>query len=293
MISNSSLFRLSLLSGAALLTACASAAPQAPSPFADMDALPPIRTVLECLPDEAALVAAHRMTAEALSEPENSLSSLERLIAHGTMMAEVDIASIADGTPILFHDGVWDDHASSTGPVVTTTREAFDRLRLKDEDGRIGAEPVPTLAALLDVAKDRIYIELDLKSSANVEGAVALIRERGMTDQVLLIASTDEEATAFARDYGDEFLLSLPRAPKRGTRAPRQAVWIGEGWREGAERRVPERHYVIGAQWQKNADRLPQAAKAVDILVTRQATRYGAVEGLKGRAAFRNCLREG
>ncbi|MEM7727749.1 MAG: glycerophosphodiester phosphodiesterase family protein [Pseudomonadota bacterium] len=293
--------RALLLSGLALsasvLSSCANAVPAPPSPFADMEALPPIRTVLQCLPDEAALVAAHRATSASYTEPENSLGSLERLIGHGIMMAEVDVASIADGTPILFHDGVWDEHASGTGPVVTTPPEDFARLRLKAPDGRVGGDPVPTLADLLDAAKDRIYIELDLKTSADVERAVALVRERGMTDQVLLIASTDEEAAAFMRDYGHEFLLSLPSAPRKAARTdakpPRQGVWIGEDWRSGAERRVPQRHYVIGAQWQKNPADLPRAARALDILVTRQAERYQAVEGLENRAAFRNCLRKG
>ncbi len=276
-----------------LFAGCTSAVPAPPAPFSDLDALPPLRTTLACLPDEAALVAAHRATSDGYEEAENSLSSLERLIGHGIMMVEVDIASIADGTPILFHDGVWEEHASGTGPVVATAPADFARLRLKDAQGRVGGEAVPTLADLLQAAQGRIYLELDLKTSADVDRVVALVRERGMVDQVLLIASTDEEAERFHRDYGDEFLLSLPRSFRPGPGAPRQALWIGESWENGAERRLPPRHYVIGAQWQKNADALPRAARALDILVTRQAQRYPAVAGLKKGAAFRACLREG
>ncbi|MEL6686791.1 MAG: glycerophosphodiester phosphodiesterase family protein [Pseudomonadota bacterium] len=271
------------------LSACVNAIPQAPSPFAEMDRLPPIRATLACLPDEAALVAAHRMTAEALNDPENSLSSLQRLIDHGTMMAEVDIASIADGTPILFHDGVWDEHASTTGPVVTTSPEKFERLRLKDKDGRVGGEPVPTLSDLLDVSKDRIYIELDLKSSANLGQVITLVRERDMVDQVLLIASTDAEAALFQEEYGDEFLLSLSEA---NSTSPAQGIWIGEGWQESAAAQVSPEHYVIGAQWQLETSKLPAAADALDILVTRQATLYPAVVGLTDADTFRACLQE-
>lgn len=292
------MFAKSLLSltvcASTLLVGCANAGPKPPSPFVGLDSLPPIRTVLNCLPEEAALVAAHRATSQSYTDPENSISSLERLIDHGIMMVEVDIASIADGTPILFHDGVWDEHASDTGPVVTTSPETFARLRLKDRKGRVGGEPVPTLADFLDAAQGRIYVELDLKSSANVERAIALVRERDMVGQVLLIASTDEEAQQFAEDYGRDFLLSLPEARRRTNQEPKQAVWIGEDWKSGDERRLRPRHYVIGAQWQKNPDRLPKAARAVDILVTRQAQRFEPVAGLQKRAAFRNCLmREG
>ena len=275
------------LLAAFFLSACANAAPEPPSPFSDLDRLPPIRTALECLPESAALVAGHRMTSEGLNEPENSLSSLEKLIDHGIMMAEVDIASISDGTPILFHDGVWDEHASSTGPVVTTTPETFARLRLKEKDGRVGGEPVPTLSDLLDSAKDRIYIELDLKSSANLDQVITLVREREMVDQVLLIASTEEEAALFQSEYGEEFLLSLSDA---NSTSPAQGIWIGDGWEEGADANVPRAHYVIGAQWQLDQNRLWQAAKALDILVTRQSLRYPGVVGLEDGAAYRSCL---
>jgi glycerophosphoryl diester phosphodiesterase len=281
-----------LLLSSVLFQGCASAVPDAPAAFSGLDALPPIRTTLSCLPDEAALVAAHRATSESYEEPENSLSSLERLIDHGIAMAEVDIASIADGTPILFHDGVWDDHASSTGPVVTTSAEDFERLRLKLDDGSVGGEAVPTLADALDAARGRIYLELDFKTSADVERSVQMIRDRDMVDQVLLIASSAEEAETFTREYGSEFLLSLGRAPERSSNLPAQAIWTGERWRDG-NLRIPPRHYVIGAQWQKNPAQLDRAADALDILVTRQAQRYPTVVGLDGSAAFRACLRKG
>ena len=271
------------------VTAC-QPAPSDRSLLLDSDApLPPVRTVLECLPKEAALVAAHRATAAGLNNPENSISSLEALIDHGTLMAEVDVAALRDGTPIIFHDGVWDDDASATGPVVATTPQDFAPLRLKDKKGQVGGEPVPTLAAMLDAAKDRIYLELDLKSSANLETVISLVRDRDMADQVLLIASDETEASEFMA-YSEEFLLSLPSARKRTNQQPRQGVWVGEGWREGDEKAIESRHYVIGAQWQKNPAQLAKASQALDILVTRQALRYAPIEGLRKTAAFRNCI---
>ena len=275
-----------------ILSGCSYGVPQPPAPFSGMQSLPPLRTTLSCLPEPAALVAAHRATSDALNEPENSISSLEQLIERGIMMAEVDIASISDGTPILFHDGVWDEHASTTGPVVTTSPEDFAGLRLRNKDGRIGGEPVPTLEDLLDRAKDRIYIELDLKTSANLDRVIELVRTRDMVDQVLLIASSAEQAALFQAQYGEEFFLSLPRAPRRGV-GPRQGVWVGEGWQDGDHSQVPQRHYVIGAQWQKQPSQLAKAAEALDILVTRQAHRYSGVVGLEKGAAFRACLQKG
>lgn len=272
-----------------LLTACTNAGSPAPSPFAGMETLPPIRTVMECLPKDAALIAAHRGTSASYLEPENSISALERLIANGTMMAEIDIAAIRDGTPIIFHDGVWDYHTDQTGPVVSTSAEDFARLRLKDTKDRVTVEPVPTLAAMLDAAKDRIYLEVDFKTSSDMETTIQMIRDRDMVDQVVLIATDEAEAKAF-EPYADEFFMSLPQASKDAGAGPKQGAWIGAGWKDGGEKRIQARHYVIGAQWQKNPAELAKAAKALDILVTDQAQRYAPIAELDKVAAFRNCL---
>lgn len=235
------------------------------------------------------MIAAHRGTSASYIEPENSISALERLIEKGIMMAEIDIAAIADGTPIIFHDGVWDYHTDNTGPVVSTSAEDFAGLRLIDTNGTVTTEPVPTLAAMLDAAKDRIYLEVDFKTSSDMGNVIQMIRDRDMADQVVLIATDDDEAAALS-PYRDEFFMSLPRAEKRANTEAKQGVWIGARWADGGEKKMADRHYVIGAQWQKNPAQLPKAAKALDILVTDQAHRYDPIAGLQKVAAFRNCL---
>jgi len=62
----------------------------------------PLSSVLSCLPDENALVAAHRGTSRSWDIPENSLEGLTRLIDAGTLIAEIDIAGLKDGEHILF-----------------------------------------------------------------------------------------------------------------------------------------------------------------------------------------------
>lgn len=285
---NAKLLSLSLL----MLSACNNAASVPPADISRVDTLPPIRTALECLPNEGALVAAHRGTAEGYLEPENSISALERLIADGILMAEIDIAAIKDGTPVIFHDGVWDYHTDQTGPVVATSAADFARLRLKDTNERVTVEPVPTLAAMLDAAKGRIYLELDFKTSSDMDTTLQMVRDREMTDQVLLIATDDAEAEAFM-PYAGEFLMSLPRAPQSGATNSKQGVWIGGRWRDGGEAEIEGANYVIGAQWKKDAAQLPKAARALDILVTDQAQRYDTAAGLSDPAAFRACLNAG
>jgi len=58
------------------------------------------------------------------------------------------------------------------------------------------------------------------------------------------------------------------------------------------EKRIEKRHYVIGAQWQKNPAQLAKVARAFDILVTDQALRYDPIAGLKTTGALRACLKK-
>ncbi len=251
--------------------------------------LAPIRTFLDCLPDDAALVAAHRGTGMGMDAPENSVSGLEALIEAGVMMAEIDIARIRDGTLISFHDGVWEEKSSGTGPVVSTRRADFERIRLRTrENGPIGGEPVPTLEAMLDAARGRIYLELDFKTSADIPRVVDLVRARGMEDEVILIATDASEAKQLA-PYADEFLLSLGY----NQRMAGHGVWVGGRWRDDAQDKLGQRHYRLGAQWRRDAQELNRARSRLDLLVTDQIMRYAPIEGLDNRRAFDACLARG
>ena len=282
-------FKPFALAGACFLSACVASDIQ-PRMLDEAATLPPLRAVLDCLPPEAALVAAHRGTGQGVGAPENSVSGLEALIDAGVMIAEIDIARIKDGTLISFHDGVWEEKSSGTGPVVATSADDFARIRLRlEEGGTVGGEAVPTLDDMLRAAKDRIYLELDFKTSADIGRVVEAVRAAGMSDHVVLIASSAEEAKTL-KSYGDEFVLSLPfQSRKRGGGA-KQGVWVGNRWRDGPQADLAKRHYVIGSQWVRRPDEAKRARMRLDIIATDQPLRYEPIDGLKNRAAFDACV---
>ena len=283
---------LALLLGACADIADAPAPAPTATPAVTENGLPPLRAMLDCLPREAAILAAHRGTGDGVGAPENSVSGLEALIEGGVLMAEIDIAAIRDGTLISFHDGVWEEKASGTGPVVATSADDFARIRLRlEEGGSVGGEPVPTFANMLDAAKDRIYLELDFKSSADIGRAVDMVRERGMADQVVLIASRPGEAEELKR-YGDEFVLSLPYQQRKRSAGAKQGVWVGGRWREDAQPELRRRHYTIGSQWTRKPGENVRAQERLDIIATDQPLRGGPIAGLRNRAAFDACVAE-
>lgn len=279
---------LSLFTATLLLSGCTNTVPEiqnsgeANSTSQSVTGLAPIKTFLACLPDEAAVVAAHRGTGDHLGAPENSVSGLEALIDGGYMMAEIDVAQIADGTLISFHDGVWEMKASGQGPVVSTSAADFMTMRLRErENGPISAESVPTLDQMLDASFDRIYIELDMKTSADMTRVIQNVRDRDMVDQVILIASNDDEADYLIENASD-FVLSLPsRKAVDG-----QGIWVGGGWRDGL-RDIPKDAIILGAQWDAIG---PSGVGPLDILATDEITKFAPIPGLTDKAAFAACL---
>ena len=139
-------------------------------------------------------MAAHRGVSEDWDLPENSASGLQRLIDENYLVAEIDVASTKDGTLFLFHDGVWEDTSTGKGPVSASTSQDLDKILLKSRQGTLASERPLRFGDALDIAKDQLYLEIDFKSSAPKDEVIEIIKEKGMGDQVILIAYTTEQA---------------------------------------------------------------------------------------------------
>jgi glycerophosphoryl diester phosphodiesterase len=101
------------------------------------------------------LVIAHR-GAWGADAPQNSLAALEAAIALGCDMVELDVRRTRDGRLIAFHD------AKITGTAVA----ALDREQLL---ARVGPGQAPLLEEMLERARDRIALDIDLKEDGYTE----------------------------------------------------------------------------------------------------------------------------
>lgn len=153
------------------------------------------------------LVAAHRATPEG-NYAENTLESIQALYEAGILVAEIDIARLKDGTHILFHDGIWDDDTTGKGIVASSTYEDSQKVLMKDRQGDLTTSRPPRLTDVLDWSKDRVFLELDFKSSADVDYVISEVIARDMMDQVVFIAYNDDQAADMAR-LAPEPIMSL------------------------------------------------------------------------------------
>jgi len=129
--------------------------------------------------------------------PENTQVAIRRAIDVGADMVEVDVTMTADGHVILLHDETLDRTTDGKGPPTAMT---LAEVRALDAGSwfapDFAGEKIPTLVDALESVKDRILINIEIKSEAVEHGVVpkvaALIVEHGMVDQVVVSSFSPE-----------------------------------------------------------------------------------------------------
>ena len=158
---------------------------------------PSVLNLFACKPAEAAFVAAHRGTHEGSTFPENTTESLQALAAAKVKFAEIDVARLKDGTLILWHDGTWERGSTGKGPIAASTWADAEKLLTKDTNGNLTSIRPSKFSDALKWSKNKIYLEIDFKSSVDPKNVIQEIRDAGMIDQVILIAYNEEQALEF------------------------------------------------------------------------------------------------
>jgi glycerophosphoryl diester phosphodiesterase len=156
-------------------------------------------------PSDRVRVIAHRGFSGVA--PENTLAAFQRAIDAGADMIELDVLSSRDGHIVVIHDDTLDRTTDGEGPVAERT---LAELRTLDAGSWFAAEfageRIPTLEQVLELARGRILVNVEIKTEAvtdRAEGGIAdktleLVRRADMLDQVV-ISSFDPRALAHAR----------------------------------------------------------------------------------------------
>lgn len=247
-----------------------------------------LKDVLSCLPNKNTFIAAHRGTSRAWDIPENSLQGLNLLIEAGTLIAEIDVAGLKSGEQILYHDGVWDRKSTGKGPLASTTWDTAETYLLKSYAGTLSSERPPLLSTVLDLAKDKIFLEVDFKSSAKTDDVLRLIRERDMAGQVVLIAYTQERAKEL-QALAPEMLISAPGEDKGQALNPKTTLlWMGRNITSQMEKTDMAGYIGLVSK----EDNISEKAAQSVFLVSDWPTDYPAIIGEYDQQAYATCLAE-
>ncbi len=133
--------------------------------------------------DDDVLVIAHRGAAG--RTPENTLASVAAAIEDDADLVEIDVQETRDGRVVVIHDS---DFKKIAGSGVKIWDADFDEVRELDIGSwfapEFHAERVPTLEEVLDVAKGRARVNIELKYYGHdqrlEERVVQIVEEMGM-----------------------------------------------------------------------------------------------------------------
>lgn len=165
---------------------------------------------------EHTILVAHRGGAS--SAPENTCAALLQAIDAGIPMAEIDVQQTRDGVLIVMHDNSFLRTAGLNRKVWDTDYEVVQILDAGLHfSPHYAGEPVPSLEDMLLLARNRIVLMIELKSSGNdenlVESTLQLIAACGMEHQCM-IASMNLELLKQSKELAPEmetvFISSQP-----------------------------------------------------------------------------------
>lgn len=139
-------------------------------------------------PNGPAMVAAHR-ACWIEGQPENSLPAIDRCVALGVGIIEIDVQLTADGVPVLMHDETVDRTSNGKGRVDAKSYAELAQLRLRAGGGGADApltnDHVPTLEAALTHAKGMLLVNVDAKADVFYK-TLAVAEAVGVARQVIM-----------------------------------------------------------------------------------------------------------
>ena len=136
-------------------------------------------------------VMAHRGASAAA--PENTLAAIRGAIESGADWVEIDVQETADGEIVVVHDS---DLKKIGGSPLVVGRSTLAELRTVDIgswfDPQFSDQRIPTLREVLELCRDRIGVNIELKYYGTErrleEGVAEIVDALGMADQVIAMS---------------------------------------------------------------------------------------------------------
>ena len=123
---------------------------------------------------------AHRGASGSGLKPENTLSAFDEAIRIGVDIIEIDVRITGDGKLIVLHDPSLDRTTDFSGLVRDMSYDDISKADAGD------GEKVPLLEDVLELARNRVQVLIELKSDYISENVLHAIHETGSQEQVII-----------------------------------------------------------------------------------------------------------
>ncbi|MDR1096902.1 MAG: glycerophosphodiester phosphodiesterase family protein [Tannerella sp.] len=142
------------------------------------------------------LVSGHRGGREP-GYPENSIGGFQHVLDQAPAFFEIDPRLTKDSVIVLMHDATLDRTTDATGKLSDYTWAELQSVRLKDSEGNVTPEKIPTLEDVITWSKGKTVINLDRKD-VPPHLIVALIKKQKAEKHVMLTVHTGAQARYYA-----------------------------------------------------------------------------------------------
>ncbi|MCS7467418.1 glycerophosphodiester phosphodiesterase family protein [Stieleria sp. ICT_E10.1] len=142
--------------------------------------------------------------------PENCIATFEHTLAETFSMLEIDPRMTKDGHVVLHHDATLDRTTTGTGKLADKTLAELKQLRLKDSEGKVTDDQIPTLDEALRWAKGKTILVLDQKD-VPLETRVEKISQHKAEAYAMMIVGNFQDVVAchrLNRDIMMEVMIS-------------------------------------------------------------------------------------
>lgn len=146
------------------------------------------------------IVVAHR--GGAALGPENTLLTIEKGIAAGADMIEIDIHQTLDGKLVVCHDQSIDRTTNGKGKIRDLTLDEIRKYRILDSNGNVTDQTIPTFEEVLDLIDGKVKLLVEIKRTNDIYKGI----EQKMVDA---IKAHNAESWIIAQSFNDSVLENL------------------------------------------------------------------------------------
>ena len=144
-------------------------------------------------------VASHRC--DWRNYPENSIFALRSSIEMGVDIAEIDLKMTKDNVLVLMHDRTIDRTTTGKGQPNEYTLKEIQKFKLRNGLGRATDHIIPTFREFLDIAKGKIFINID-KGYDYLPQVIKELRETGTLSQTIININDNTTLDEIESKYG-------------------------------------------------------------------------------------------
>lgn len=161
-------------------------------------------------PNQKPLISAHR-GGPVNNFPENCIATFAHTLSISPALIECDIMMTKDSIAVIMHDKTLDRTSNGKGKITEYIWASLDTLKLKNNQGKITEYEIPTLEEVLQWAKGRTILKLDVKKNFPASKLVSLIRKHQVEASVVIITYNNEDALLYHQLAPDLMLSISPR----------------------------------------------------------------------------------